>query len=82
MRENSAMTLLEYLYDQLHMLSTIDLADDAKVDAACKVNRAVNDTSKSILGVAGLSIQAMGATPTLGRRNLLTGFFDDAGDAR
>ena len=80
MREKSAVTLLEYLYDQLDMLSTLDLSDDARVDAACRVNKAVNDTGRSILGVADLSIKAMGSAPTVGRRNLLIGFFKDAGD--
>ena len=73
------MTLLGYLYDQLDMLAGIDLADQEKVDAACRVNKAVNDTSRSIVGVADLSIRAMGLQSTVGRRNLLTGFFNDAG---
>lgn len=77
MQEKSALTLLEYLYDQLGMLSTLDLGDAEKVDAACRVNKAVNDTSRSILGVADMSIKAMGSTPTLGRRNLLKDFFED-----
>ena len=80
MRGNGVVTLLEYLYDQLDMLATIDLADDAKVDAACRVNKAVNDTSRSIVGIADLSMRAMTASPTLGRRNLLSEFFDDKGE--
>ena len=80
MRENNALTLLEYLYDQLDRLATVDLLDSEKVDAACRVNKAVNDTSRSIVGIADLSIRAMGAQPTVDRRNLLTGFFDDSGE--
>lgn len=80
MRENSAMMLLDYLYDQLDMLGSLDMGDTEGVASACSVNRAVNDTARSILAVADLSIRAMGATPTLGRRNLLAGFFEE-GDA-
>ena len=79
MQDNSAMTLLGYLYDQIDMLSTLDLSDSDKVDAACRVNKAVNDTSRSILGVADLSIRAMGSAPSLGRLSLISGFFNDGG---
>ena len=75
---NNIVALLGYLYDQLDVLANIDYSDDAKVDAACRVNKAVNDTSRSILSVADLSIRAMMSSPTLGRRALLSEFFDDA----
>lgn len=77
MRENSAVTLLGYLYDQLDMLATIDISDGEKVDAACRINKAVNDTSRSIVGIADLTIRAMQQTPTLDRRKMLVGFFEE-----
>lgn len=82
MKDNSAKGLLEYLYGQLEILGSIDTADTEKVDSACKLNKAVNDTGRTILAVADLSMRAIASTPTLGRRNLLSSFFEDAGADR
>ena len=70
------MTLFEYLYDQLDALATIDLSDADKVDAACKVNRAVNDTAKSILGMVDMSLRAYDARPGTVSSDMVRGFFD------
>ena len=76
-QERGAMTLLEYLYDQLDMLATVDLKDEARVDAACKVSKAVNDTAGTIMGMVELSVRAVGAVPTMGNREMVAGFFSE-----
>ena len=80
MRENNATSLLEYLYDQLDMLSTVDLTDEAKVEGACMVNRAVNATAKSIVNDAELSLKAYASRPGTCSPQVVRGFFE--GDGR
>jgi len=75
----SAVTLFEYLYDQLDALATIDLSDAEKVDAACKVNRAVNDTAKSILGMVDMSLRAYDTRPGTVSSDMVRGFFEETG---
>lgn len=79
MRDNSAVTLLGFLYDQLDMLATIDLSDESKVDAACRVNKAVNDTSRSIVGIADLSMRAWNLKPGTVSGDVVRGFFEGRG---
>ena len=77
MHENGAVKLLEHLYDQLDALTTIDLSDAEKVDSACKVNRAVNDTAKSILGMVEMSLRAFDARPGTVSSDVVRGFFEE-----
>ena len=78
MRENNMTALLEYLYDQMDMLSTVDVTDADKVDGACKLNRAVNDTAKSILGIADLSLRAYNGNPGTVSGHVFRGLFEEA----
>lgn len=75
MRNVSATSLLEYLYDQLDMLATVDLTDEVKVEGACAVNRAVNATAKSIVSVAELSLRAYDSKPDTCPADTVRGFF-------
>ena len=72
-----AVALFEYLYDQLDALATIDLSDGEKVDAACKVNRAVNDTARSVMNMVELSLSAFNARPGTVSSDVVRGFFED-----
>ena len=75
--QKGALALFEYLYDQLDMLATLDLTDCDKVESACKVNRAVNDTAKSILGMMDMSLKAYDTKPGTVSSDVVRGFFEE-----
>lgn len=77
MHEHGANMLLEHLYGQLDMLTSIDLTDAETVENACKVNRAVNSTASSIIDMVEMSLRAFNARPGTVSSTTVRGFFDE-----
>ena len=72
-----------YLFGMLSSLDAVDRSDDAAVDAACAVAKAVNDTAGNVIKLADLSMKAaMLRSSATGRVDVPAFFQDEAPESR